>query len=122
MKLFRESLIILGIYLLGELLASSLHLPVPGNILGMVILFILLCTKIVKVDNISTCNKFFIRSFSFLFYSSRSRTYGFNWNNKINMVAIINSLYINNNNYNWSNWTYCASYFKKNKIEKIKLC
>ncbi len=67
MKLFREALIILGIYLLGELLSESLHLPIPGNILGMVILFILLCTKVVKVDNISTVTIFLLDHLSFFF-------------------------------------------------------
>lgn len=67
MKLFREALIILGIYLLGELLAGSLHLPIPGNILGMIILFVLLCTKIVKVDNISTVTNFFLDHLAFFF-------------------------------------------------------
>lgn len=67
MKLFREALIILGIYLLGELLAGLLHLPIPGNILGMIILFILLTTKIVKVDNISTVTNFFLDHLAFFF-------------------------------------------------------
>lgn len=67
MKLFRESLIILGIYLLGELLSKMLNLPVPGNILGMVILFILLCTKVVKVENISTVTNFLLDHLAFFF-------------------------------------------------------
>ena len=67
MKLFRETLIILVIYLIGELLSKSLHLPVPGNILGMVILFILLFTKIVKVDNISTVTNFLLDHLAFFF-------------------------------------------------------
>lgn len=67
MKLFREALIILGIYLIGEFLAASLQLPVPGNILGMVILFILLCTKVVKVDNISTVTNFLLDHLAFFF-------------------------------------------------------
>lgn len=67
MKLFREALIILGIYLLGELISSLLHLPIPGSILGMVILFILLCTKIVKVDNISNVTNFLLSHLSFFF-------------------------------------------------------
>jgi len=66
-KLFREALIILGIYLLGELLAGSLNLPIPGNILGMIILFILLCTKIVKVDNISNVTNFLLNHLAFFF-------------------------------------------------------
>ena len=67
MKLFREALIIFAIYLLGELLSSLLHLPIPGNILGMVILFILLCTNIVKVDNISNVTRFLLDHLSFFF-------------------------------------------------------
>lgn len=67
MKLFREALIILGIYLLGELLQSSLNLPIPGNILGMIILFILLCTNIVKVDNIITITDFLLNHLAFFF-------------------------------------------------------
>jgi len=67
LKLFREALIILGIYLLGELLSKSLNLPIPGNILGMIILFILLCTKVIKVDNISTVTSFLLDHLSFFF-------------------------------------------------------
>ena len=67
MKLFREALIILGIYLFGELLSKLLNLPVPGNILGMVILFILLCTKVVKVENISTVTNFLLDHLAFFF-------------------------------------------------------
>jgi holin-like protein len=67
LKLFREALIILGIYLVGEVLSSALHLPVPGNILGMVILFILLCTKVVKVENISNVTDFLLNHLSFFF-------------------------------------------------------
>lgn len=67
MKLFREALIIFGIYLLGELISSLLHLPIPGNILGMIILFILLCTKVVKVDNISNVTNFLLDHLSFFF-------------------------------------------------------
>ncbi|WP_297421686.1 CidA/LrgA family protein [Clostridium sp.] len=67
MKLFREALIILGIYLLGELLSSLLHLPIPGNILGMVILFILLLTNVIKVENISTVTNFLLDHLAFFF-------------------------------------------------------
>ncbi len=67
LKLFREALIILGIYLLGELLSSLLHLPIPGNILGMVILFILLLTNVIKVENISTVTNFLLDHLAFFF-------------------------------------------------------
>ena len=67
LKLFREALIILGIYLVGEFFSTSLHLPIPGNILGMIILFILLYTKVVKVDNISTVTNFLLDHLAFFF-------------------------------------------------------
>jgi Putative effector of murein hydrolase LrgA len=67
LKLFREALIILGIYLVGEFLSTSLHLPIPGNILGMIILFILLYTKVVKVDNISNVTSFLLDHLAFFF-------------------------------------------------------
>jgi holin-like protein len=35
--------------LLMDLLARTLHLPVPGSILGMIVLFILLQTGVVKL-------------------------------------------------------------------------
>lgn len=67
MKLFREALIICGIYLIGEEISNLLHLPIPGNILGMVILFILLCTKIVKVENIENVTNFLLDHLAFFF-------------------------------------------------------
>ena len=118
MKLFREALIIFGIYLLGELLSSVLHLPIPGNILGMVILFILLCTKVVKVDNISNVTSFLLDHLSFFFIPAGVGLMASIGVIKINLVAIISSMYINNNNYNRRNWNYCANSLKKSKVEK----
>lgn len=67
MKLFRETLIILGIYLIGEILSSALSLPIPGNILGMILLFVLLCTKTIKVEQISTVTNFLLDHLAFFF-------------------------------------------------------
>ncbi|SFC58181.1 CidA/LrgA family protein [Clostridium uliginosum] len=67
MKLFREALIILIIYLLGEFLSSFFALPIPGNILGMIILFILLCSNIIKVDNVSNISDFLLDHLAFFF-------------------------------------------------------
>ena len=38
MKLFREAIIIFGIYLLGVLITDITGVPIPGNVIGMVIL------------------------------------------------------------------------------------
>lgn len=67
MKIFREALIILCIYLLGEVISKGLNLPVPGNIIGMIILLTLLCTNIVKVEKVETISSFFLDHLAFFF-------------------------------------------------------
>ena len=67
MKLFREAIIILGIYLLGEFISEVLSLPIPGNILGMIILIFLLCTKIIKLEQIETIANFLLDHLAFFF-------------------------------------------------------
>lgn len=67
MKLFREAIIILGVYLIGELISKGFSLPLPGNILGMIILLILLCTKIIKVENVENVSNFFLSHLAFFF-------------------------------------------------------
>ncbi len=67
MKLLREAIIILGIYLVSEFLSKFFSLPIPGNILGMLILLLLLCTKIVKIEQIETISNFFLDHLSFFF-------------------------------------------------------
>jgi len=67
MKIFRESLIIICIYLLGEVISKGLNLPIPGNIIGMIILLILLCTNIIKVEKVETISSFFLDHLAFFF-------------------------------------------------------
>ncbi|GAB6167601.1 CidA/LrgA family protein [Clostridium carnis] len=67
MKLFRESILILGIYLIGELISKGFKLPVPGNIIGMLILLLLLCTKVIKVEKVETVSNFFLDHLAFFF-------------------------------------------------------
>lgn len=42
MKLFREIIIIFGISYIGECLSTLLHLPLPGSLVGMLLLLLLL--------------------------------------------------------------------------------
>lgn len=50
--------IIFGISFLGELLNALLPLPVPASVYGLVILFVLLCTKIVKLEHVETVSEY----------------------------------------------------------------
>ena len=67
MKLFREAIIIFGIYLLGVLIKDITGVPIPGNVIGMVILFLLLYLKVIKVEQISTISNFFLEHLAFFF-------------------------------------------------------
>ena len=64
MKFFRESILILSIYFAGELVSKLLHLPIPGNIIGMILLFLLLTSNIVKVEPLAN---FFLDHLAFFF-------------------------------------------------------
>lgn len=67
MKLLRELLIILVIYFVGEFISKLFNLPVPGNIIGMILLLILLCTKVIKLQMIETVSKFLLDHLAFFF-------------------------------------------------------
>lgn len=52
--------IIFGVSLVGELLNAILPFPVPASVYGLILLFFLLCTKIVKLEQIETVSGFLI--------------------------------------------------------------
>ncbi len=67
MKLFREAIIIFTIYLIGDIFSKGFNLPIPGNILGMILLLFLLCTKIIKVSQIENISNFLLDHLAFFF-------------------------------------------------------
>lgn len=50
--------IIFGISFLGELLNALLPFPIPASVYGLAILFFLLCTKIVKLEQVETVSEY----------------------------------------------------------------
>ena len=58
MKYIFQLAIIFGISFIGELLNALLPLPVPASVYGLVILFLLLCTKIVKLEQVETVSEY----------------------------------------------------------------
>lgn len=50
--------IIFGISFIGELLNAILPLPVPASVYGLIIMFLLLCTKIVKLEQVETVSEY----------------------------------------------------------------
>lgn len=67
MKLLRQLLIILAICFLGEALKIILKIPVPGNVIGMIILLVALCTGIIKIEMIKEVSDFLLSHLAFFF-------------------------------------------------------
>ena len=67
MKYLKQLLIILAISFVGEALKYFLPLPIPASIYGMVLLFILLLTGVVKLDDVQDVGKFLIEIMPVMF-------------------------------------------------------
>ncbi len=67
MKIFYQLCIILLIAFVGEVVSGLLSLPIPGNIIGMVILLVLLKTKVLPLKAIETTADFLLENMTFFF-------------------------------------------------------
>lgn len=67
LTLLRQVAIILGICLAGELLNNLLNIPIPGNVLGMILLLLLLVTGVIKLEMIDKITKFLLEHLAFFF-------------------------------------------------------
>ena len=67
MRIILQLALILGICYVGDLIHDITGIPVPGNILGMLILLLLLCLKIVKLEQIREISDFFLKRLAFFF-------------------------------------------------------
>ncbi|NMA65355.1 MAG: CidA/LrgA family protein [Clostridiaceae bacterium] len=67
MKYLRQSCIIIGFSLLGELLNWLLPLPIPAAIYGLLLLFIALSFRVLKVEMIREMSNFLIVIMPLLF-------------------------------------------------------
>jgi len=59
--------ILWGIYYVGRWLTEALALPVPANVVGVVLLFALLCLGVVKLDSVAETADFLLRHLVFFF-------------------------------------------------------
>lgn len=69
MKLFNQLGIILGIWAIGEYISSFLQniITIPGSIIGMILLFLGLQFKIIKLENISYIGDLFLNNMAIFF-------------------------------------------------------
>ncbi|QNU68173.1 CidA/LrgA family protein [Ruminiclostridium herbifermentans] len=67
MKFLRQFLIILIICVVGEVLNRVVHIPLPGSIIGMILLFICLLFGLIKLEMIEEISKFLLDHLAFFF-------------------------------------------------------
>ncbi|MBQ1823546.1 MAG: CidA/LrgA family protein [Fibrobacter sp.] len=67
MRISLQFAIIVAICIAGEILHRIVGIPLPGNIIGMVLLLLLLCSKILKPEQISAVSNFFLSHLAFFF-------------------------------------------------------
>ena len=69
MKYLKEITIIAAVSFLGELIGYLIPLPIPGSIYGLVIMFILLLTGVIKVTQVKKTGDFLLSFMPLMFIS-----------------------------------------------------
>lgn len=59
--------IVLGICLVGQTIASVLPVAVPGSVIGLFLLFLLLCLGVLKPHHIEKKSDFLLKNMAFFF-------------------------------------------------------
>ncbi len=67
MKYLRQLSIILIICFTGEALNRLLNIPIPGNVIGMLILLISLLAGFIKLEDIEDVTEFLLKHLAFFF-------------------------------------------------------
>ena len=67
MKYMRQFGIILGVTCAGELMKYFIPLPIPGSIYGLLLMFVLLFTKVIKVEQVKDVGEFLIEIMPLMF-------------------------------------------------------
>lgn len=69
MKYLTQFLIILGFTLAGEALQRIIPLPIPASVYGLILLFLALCFKVVKLEQVKDTGAFLTSILPILFVS-----------------------------------------------------
>jgi holin-like protein len=67
LKMFGQLAILVGIYLAGNKLVQLARLPIPGNVVGVILLFALLSAGILRLEQVQDAAEFLIRHLVFFF-------------------------------------------------------
>ena len=67
MKYAKQLTIIAGVSFLGEFLSIVIPVPVPGSVYGMLLLFLCLCLRIIKLEQVEETADFLLLVMPFFF-------------------------------------------------------
>ena len=70
MKIVVQLAIIFAITLAGGTISAYLPIPIPGSVIGLILLFVLLMLRILKKEQIADTATFLVRNFSLFFIPS----------------------------------------------------
>ncbi|EES41810.1 antiholin-like protein LrgA [Staphylococcus caprae M23864:W1] len=64
---FQQALTLAAVLLIAKIIESFIPIPMPASVIGLVLLFIALCTGIVKLEQVETVGTALTNNISFLF-------------------------------------------------------
>jgi holin-like protein len=67
LKMFGQAVLLWAIFRVGAAVVQALHLALPGNVMGMIILFILLCLGIIKPSHVQETADLLLKHLAFFF-------------------------------------------------------
>jgi len=67
MKPLRQLLLVFTICFIGDFISRIISIPIPGNIIGMILLFTCLLTGVIKLEMIDGITKFLTDHLAFFF-------------------------------------------------------
>ncbi|GFH43309.1 CidA/LrgA family protein [Lactococcus hodotermopsidis] len=67
MKFYFQFMFILIFSLIGEICSTTLNLPIPGSIIGMILLFLALKFKFIRLRQINDVGQFLLANMTILF-------------------------------------------------------
>lgn len=70
MKLLEQVLRIFLLCVLGEVIAGFLTIPFPGSVMAMILLFLCLLFRLIKIEQIDTVSDFLLKNMPLLFIPS----------------------------------------------------
>ncbi|MFQ9846524.1 MAG: CidA/LrgA family protein [[Clostridium] leptum] len=87
MKVILQIGVVFGVCLIGEAAACFLPFPFPASVLSMILLFLLLCLKVLKIDHIRQKADFLLQNMAFFFIPGSGHFRQFNLSGHIGSFA-----------------------------------